>query len=219
MSNYTTGELAKLCGVSVRTVQYYDDRGILVPSALSEGGRRLYTEDDLRRMHVICFLRQIGLPINGISALFAEDNPKNIISVLLEDQEKLLKKELAECQEKLELIEGNESLVADTFGISAVAALAFLMFNLFSPPCFAAIGAMRAELKSGKWLTGAILLQLSVGYTVGFLTFFFGTLITRVSFGEIWMPVLGWTIVLLIATVITVLIVRQNKKLKKEAAK
>lgn len=48
MSKYTTGEIARLCGVSVRTVQYYDDRGILVPSQLSEGGRRLYSDDDLK---------------------------------------------------------------------------------------------------------------------------------------------------------------------------
>ena len=54
MSKYTTGEMAKLCGVTVRTVQYYDTRGILVPSELSEGGRRLYTEDDLRMMKMIC---------------------------------------------------------------------------------------------------------------------------------------------------------------------
>ena len=64
MSKYTTGEIAKLCGVSVRTVQYYDDRGILIPSELSEGGRRLYSEDNLKRMHIICFLREVGIPIN-----------------------------------------------------------------------------------------------------------------------------------------------------------
>ena len=57
MSKYTTGEMAKLCGVSVRTVQYYDSRNLLVPSELSEGGRRLYSEDDLRKLKVICFLR------------------------------------------------------------------------------------------------------------------------------------------------------------------
>lgn len=55
MSKYTTGEIAKLCGVSVRTVQYYDSRNILVPSELSEGGRRLYSEQDLKRMKIICF--------------------------------------------------------------------------------------------------------------------------------------------------------------------
>ena len=63
MSKYSTGELAKLCGVTVRTVQYYDTRGILIPSELSEGGRRLYSEDDLRRMKIICFLRGLDLTI------------------------------------------------------------------------------------------------------------------------------------------------------------
>ena len=75
MSKYTTGEIAKLCGVSVRTVQYYDTRNILVPSELSEGGRRLYSEEDLKRMKIICFLREAGIPINGINQLFQEENP------------------------------------------------------------------------------------------------------------------------------------------------
>ena len=65
MSKYTTGELAKLCGVTVRTVQYYDTRGILIPSSLSDGGRRLYSEDDVKRMKVICFLRELDLPISA----------------------------------------------------------------------------------------------------------------------------------------------------------
>ena len=68
MSQYTTGELAKLCGVTVRTVQYYDARNILMPSALTEGGRRLYSEEDLKRMKVICFLRELELPSNTIAA-------------------------------------------------------------------------------------------------------------------------------------------------------
>ncbi len=67
MPKYTTGEIAKLCGVTVRTVQYYDSRGILIPTELTEGGRRLYSEEDLQRMKVICFLRDLGLPINSIS--------------------------------------------------------------------------------------------------------------------------------------------------------
>ena len=75
MSKYTTGEIAKLCGVTVRTVQYYDTRGILVPTELSEGGRRLYSEDDLKRMKVICFLRDLGghcrsLCHSGLAVLF-----------------------------------------------------------------------------------------------------------------------------------------------------
>ncbi|MBO5883998.1 MAG: ferrous iron transporter B [Clostridia bacterium] len=103
-------------------------------------------------------------------------------------------------------------------GISVVAGIAFLMFNLFTPPCFAAIGAMNAELKSKKWLFSGIGLQLAVGYTVGFLVFFFGTLFTQGSFGPIWMPILGWSIVAAIVLVLGILIVRKNAQLVKEKA-
>lgn len=129
MSKYTTGEIAKLCGVSVRTVQYYDDRGILVPSELSEGGRRLYTEEDLKRMHIICFLREAGLPINSISALFAEKNPRNIISVLLAQQEQTLREELSERQTKLDLIEGikRELKGVDAFSVESIGDIAHIM--------------------------------------------------------------------------------------------
>ena len=102
MSKYTTGELAKLCGVTVRTVQYYDTRGILLPSALSEGGRRLYSEDDLRRMKIICFLRELDLPIDAISQILQEEHPENVVSLLIEQQETTLSKEIADKETKLE---------------------------------------------------------------------------------------------------------------------
>lgn len=123
MSKYTTGEIAKLCGVSVRTVQYYDTRGILTPSELSEGGRRLYSEDDLKRMKLICFLRGLDLPINSIGQLLAEEHPENVIDILLEEQEKALSREIKEQQAKLETLEGlrkalkkGESLSAEAVG-------------------------------------------------------------------------------------------------------
>ena len=106
MSMYTTGEIAKLCGVSVRTVQYYDSRNILIPSELSEGGRRLYTEQDLKRMQMICFLRNAGISINSIGELLSKEDPGSVISILLEQQEKLLQEEVNERQTKLELIAG-----------------------------------------------------------------------------------------------------------------
>ncbi len=105
MSKYTTGELAKLCGVTVRTVQYYDTRGILIPTELSQGGRRLYSEDDLRRMRVICFLRELGLPIDSIGQLLAEDDPGSVIALLLEQQQRALREEIGEKTEKLEKLE------------------------------------------------------------------------------------------------------------------
>ena len=129
MSKYTTGELAKLCGVSVRTVQYYDDRGILTPSELSEGGRRLYTEDDLRLMRIICFLREVGLPINSISALLAEEKPESIISVLLEQQEATLREELSERQAKLGLLEDirRELKGIEHFSVESIGDIAHMM--------------------------------------------------------------------------------------------
>ena len=120
--------------------------------------------------------------------------------------------------EDLELIEGAAVGSAQFGGITAAAGLAFLMFNLFTPPCFAALGAMNSEIKSKKWLFAGIGLQFAVGYTVGFLVFFFGTLFVGGSFGALWMPIVGWTVVLAIVAIFAVLIVRKNRQLKAEYA-
>ena len=129
MSKYTTGEIAKLCGVSVRTVQYYDSRNILVPSELSEGGRRLYSEDDLKRMRIICFLREAGLPINSIGELFDEEHPENVISILLNQQEKELREEIAEGQKKLSIIETIKSQLKEikNFSVESIGDIAHIM--------------------------------------------------------------------------------------------
>ena len=103
MSKYTTGEMAKLCGVTVRTVQYYDSRKILVPSELSEGGRRLYAEADLKKLKMICFLREMGLSINSITSILAEENSSNVITLLLEEQSRTLRQEIAEREARLHL--------------------------------------------------------------------------------------------------------------------
>ena len=75
-------------------------------------------------------------------------------------------------------MEGAGAEVAAVFGITKAAALAYLIFNLFTPPCFAAIGAMNAEIKGRKWFWGGIALQLATGYSVGFLVYQIGTFIT-----------------------------------------
>ena len=131
MSKYTTGEIAKLCGVSVRTVQYYDSRNILVPSELSEGGRRLYSEDDLKRMRIICFLREAGLPINSIGELFAEEHPEKIISILLDQQEQELQEEIAEGQKKLSIIKNikRELKEIENFSVESIGDIAYVMKN------------------------------------------------------------------------------------------
>ena len=129
MSKYTTGELAKLCGITVRTVQYYDTRGILIPSELSEGGRRLYSEDDLKRMKIICFLRDLDLPIDAISQILQEEHPEKVISLLIGQQEKTLSDEISEKQEKLkklrELKSGMENKAA--FSLESIGDIAVIM--------------------------------------------------------------------------------------------
>ncbi len=100
MDQYTTGEIAKLCGITVRTVQYYDTRGILTPSALSEGGRRLYSQGDLEKMKVICLLRELEIPIKSIQELLLEENSREVISLLLSQQEAALAQEIGEKQRK-----------------------------------------------------------------------------------------------------------------------
>ncbi len=83
---------------------------------------------------------------------------------------------------------GSGSEVATIMGLTKVAALAYLMFNLYTPPCFAALGAMNSEMKSGKWLFGGICLQLATGYTVAFFVYQIGTLITTGALGTAFIP-------------------------------
>lgn len=131
MSKYTTGEIAKLSGVTVRTVQYYDNRGILVPTELSEGGRRLYSENDVRKMRIICFLRELGLPINAISQILSEKGSGSVISLLLEQQKRDLREEISERQEKLDKLESlkRELKSVDTISVESIGDIAYVMSN------------------------------------------------------------------------------------------
>lgn len=131
MSTYTTGELAKLCNVSVRTVQYYDTRNILKPTALSEGGRRLYSEEDVKRMEIICFLRDAGISLSSIEELISGEEPEKVISILIEQQEKVLAQELEERQTKLELLTQmkKELKNIDRFSIDSISDIAYVVEN------------------------------------------------------------------------------------------
>ena len=128
--------------------------------------------------------------------------------------------------EELALIEGEAANAAEVMtglnangevvAITAVAALAYLMFNLFIPPCFAAIGAMNSEMKSAKWLWGGIALQLGVGFTVSFLVYQIGTLIVTGSLGAAFLP--GLIAVIVMAAIVVALCIKAEEKLKKEHA-
>ncbi|MBQ9950114.1 MAG: ferrous iron transporter B [Clostridia bacterium] len=116
--------------------------------------------------------------------------------------------------EELALMEGAGAEVAAVFGLTKAAALAYLMFNLFTPPCFAAIGAMNSEIKSKKWLFGGIALQLGVGYTIGFLVYQIGTLITEGTFGAGVVP--GAIAVLVMIGIVAGFIIKTNSDLNED---
>ena len=115
--------------------------------------------------------------------------------------------------EELALV-GGANEVAVAMGLTKVAALAYLMFNLYTPPCFAALGAMNSEMQSAKWLWGGIALQLGTGYAIAFFVYQIGTLITTGALGAGFIP--GLIAVVAMAAVLVVLIQRTNKQFNAE---
>ncbi|SCI71246.1 Ferrous iron transport protein B [uncultured Clostridium sp.] len=111
--------------------------------------------------------------------------------------------------EELALVSG-VSEVSQIMGLTSVAALSYLMFNLFTPPCFAAIGAMNSEMEDKKWLWGGIAFQFATGYTVSFLVYQIGTLITTGSLGTAFVP--GLIVVAVIVSIIIYLMKKGSEK-------
>lgn len=116
--------------------------------------------------------------------------------------------------EELALV-GGTSEVASVMGITSVAALAYLMFNLFTPPCFAAIGAMNAEMQNKKWLFGGIALQFGSGYVVAFLVYQIGTFLTTGSVGTWFIP--GLIVVSILLIILVTLMIKGDKKIDEYA--
>ena len=148
----------------------------------------------------------------AVTGFIAKENVVGTLAVCFVGLENLID------TEELALMEGAGTEVAGILAITKVAALAYLMFNLYTPPCFAAIGAMNSEMKSGKWVWGGIGLQLGVGFTVGYLVYTIGTLITAPASLNIGAAIGGLVAVLVFAAVVIALIMNTNKKLKTEYA-
>lgn len=148
----------------------------------------------------------------AVTGFIAKENVVGTLAVCFVGLENLID------TDELALIEGAGAEAAGIMAITKVAALAYLMFNLYTPPCFAAIGAMNAEMKSAKWLWGGIGLQLGVGYTVGYLVYTIGTLVTAPSSLNIGAAVGGLIAVVSFALILTVMITRTGKKMKAEYA-
>jgi len=144
----------------------------------------------------------------AITGFIAKENVVGTLAVCFVGLENLID------TEELAMMEGAGAEVAGIIAISKVAALAYLMFNLYTPPCFAAIGAMNAEMKSAKWLWGGIGFQLAVGYTVSYLIYTVGTLILAPATLNIGAALAGLAAVLAMAGVVVGLILHTNKTLK-----
>ena len=148
----------------------------------------------------------------AITGFIAKENVVGTLAVCFVGLENLID------TEELALMEGAGTEVAGIMAITKMAALAYLMFNLYTPPCFAAIGAMNAEMKSAKWLWGGIGLQLAVGYTVSYFVYTIGTLIADPASLNMGAAMAGLAAVILMGGIVCMLIHNTNRKLKAEAA-
>jgi ferrous iron transport protein B len=119
--------------------------------------------------------------------------------------------------EDLEIAGSGDEVATAMVGLTKVAALAYLMFNLFTPPCFAAMGAMNSEITDKKWFWGGIALQVATGFSVGFLVYQIGTLITTGSLGAGFIG--GLIFLIAFASVLTFLCIRGNRVGKDGKAK
>jgi len=185
---YTTGELAKLCGVSVRTVQYYDSRGIVSPSYFSEGGRRLYTEDDLRDMKLVCYLRELDVPLGGIAEIMKENDSEQVIDVILSEHEKKLsseieekRKTLSELQELRALLKSKERVTPDAIGSIAkmmktkneLKKMRTVMLVSAIPVGILELTGIILWIASGIWWFFALYLAVGIPYAVWISLYYF----------------------------------------------
>ena len=145
----------------------------------------------------------------AITGFIAKENVVGTLAVCFVGLENLID------TEELAMIGSGEE-VATVFAITKVAALAYLMFNLFTPPCFAALGAMRSEISSRKWFWGGVSLQLATGFTVAYLVYQVGTLITTGSLGAGFLG--GLIAIVVFAAIILGLIAKTDKELEKAKA-
>lgn len=148
----------------------------------------------------------------AVTGFIAKENVVGTLAVCFVGLENLID------TEELALMEGAGTEVAGVIAITKAAALAYLMFNLYTPPCFAAIGAMNAEMKSAKWLWGGIGLQLGVGYTVAYFVYTIGTLITAPQSLKIGAALRGLVAVVVMVCIVAAIIAHTNRQLKAEYA-
>lgn len=184
MSQYTTGELARICGVSVRTVQFYDEKDLLKPSEISEGGRRLYSNEDLSRLQLICMLKALGLKLATIKGILSGDNSEKVLLLILDEQANQIDNEIQDRQKQLNAIQIIKDHIRNTGRIPTNS-----------------IGDIERMMDSKKKLKKTHLTMLAIGMLMD------AVLITTVIIGFVkglWWPlIIGMPLVILMGILIT----------------
>ena len=184
MSAYTTGEVAKLCGISVRTVQFYDTKDLLHPASLTEGGRRLYSEGDLSRMRLICALKSLGLSLDSIKGILKSERPERVLLLLLDEQERRIEGDLQKIESQKQAIKSVREAVRSgrTLSLESIADLDHMV----------------EEKKKLTWLHAKMLL-LAVPMTL----IEWGTIILWIVTGVWWPFATGIPLVVLLGIIVT----------------
>ena len=199
------GTIILACNAIVFIMQSFDWNLCLV----EEGMERTSILATIANPIAVCLVPVVGisawqLAAGAITGFIAKENVVGTLAVCYGFA----------VNDDLEMVGSGNEVAATMVGLTKVAALAYLMFNLFTPPCFAAMGAMNAEISDKKWFWGGIALQLATGYSVGFLVYQVGTLITTGSLGAGFIG--GLCFILVFAAVLTYLCVAAEKKAEKE---
>lgn len=185
MARYTTGEVAKLCGITVRTVQFYDSKNLLNPSELTDGGRRLYSEADVLRMRTICFLKELGFSLKDISKLLEESGAESTVTLLLDARESELQQQSQTCRQQIERLRELKSSLCRMKDASPQA-----------------IGAIAAAMEGNKSVKRVHVYMILVGIVMDIL--WIGGLVYAIISGNWWV----FAVLLACAVVLGILISR-----------
>ena len=202
------GTIILLCNTVVQIMQAFTWSFVLAESA--EESILASIANPISRLLIPIGAGAWQLAAAAVTGMIAKENVVGTLAVCYVGLENLID------TEELALLEGAGGEVAGIFALTKAAALAYLMFNLFTPPCFAALGAMNAEMGSRKWFWGGVGLQLATGYSIAFLVYQVGTLITEGTFGTGFLP--GLIIVAVIAGILAYLCRTADKEPVREYA-
>ncbi|HCC35342.1 MAG TPA: MerR family transcriptional regulator [Ruminococcaceae bacterium] len=188
MSKYSTGELAKLCGVSVRTVQFYDTKGLLPPAELTEGGRRIYSSDDLSKLRLICMLKAMGLTLDTIRGILRSEAPGKVLMLLLDEQIKRLGSDIKEKKEQIDAIKIVRENIRnmDVITVNSIGDIEHIMKSKKGlrkiHGTMLAVGLIMDAIQIGTvvlWIVKGLWLPFAVGMP---LVILFGVLLTRMYY-------------------------------------